>query len=146
MPSMQYPQWVHCLSHCFTCRTKKADQLAKPGNATVYVQCISVAISQANKMEYSYVYRPSVTLVSFLKSSHIFRWKIRYFVVNNIIHSIKEMYICNSMFIGGYFVGARCIRQIQLYTHEAKVRGSLLLITLSLKPSITRLFLQVVYA
>ena len=32
-------------------RSRKADQLTRPGDGTVYVYCTSVAISWANKME-----------------------------------------------------------------------------------------------
>ena len=32
-------------------QSRKADQLTKPGNGTVYVYCTSVAISWANNME-----------------------------------------------------------------------------------------------
>ena len=39
-----------CLSHDFT---RKADQLAKPGNATLHGWSMSIAIKWGNKMEYA---------------------------------------------------------------------------------------------
>ena len=43
----------------------KTDQLAKPGNATVNGQCISVAINWANEMEWN---RPSMTFWSVFRN------------------------------------------------------------------------------
>ena len=50
-------------------RSRKADQAAKPGIATVHGQCMSVAISWAQKAQLA----KCDILVGFPKSSHILR-------------------------------------------------------------------------
>ena len=50
-------------------RSRKADQAAKPGIATVHGQCMSVAISWANKKQLA----KCVYMVSFPISSHIYK-------------------------------------------------------------------------
>ena len=77
IPSMQHPPWVR-LSQSGIYRVGKtcfreAVQLTKPEDSTVYVQCISVAIIGANKIEQG----QCDNLVGFPKSSHLYSYHLK---------------------------------------------------------------------